>query len=165
MSLGESTCVSQRRQTLKRLLIERRYSYEESSSFLRRDCRGGRRPGFSRLLYYSRDLSSAHHDASAGFASNPRRGLFHPGGDFRRRGPGNSTEICEKVVARATRGKGKTRLTSTEGWHQTMTPVTGACPSTWSHLLWCLPLPGKEAVASARLSKEITRREALPPVA
>src|SRR5260370_5097358 len=110
MTFGESTYVSQRRQTPKRLLIERRYSYEESSSFLRRDCRGGRRPGFSRLLHHSRDLSPAHHDASAGFASNARRGLFHPGRHWCRRGPSDPTEISEKVVARATRGEGNTRL-------------------------------------------------------
>src|SRR6266567_3943360 len=109
MSLGESTYVSQRRQTLKRLLIERRYSYEESSSFLRRNCCCGCRPGFSCLLHHSRDLSSAHHDASAGFASNACCGLFHPGHHWCCRSPGDSSEICEKVVARATRGKGNTR--------------------------------------------------------
>src|SRR5256885_12687869 len=111
MSLQENTYVSQRRKTLKRLLIERRYLYEESSSFLRRDPRCGCRPGFSHLLHHSRDLSPAHHDTSAGFASNACCGLFHPGGDFRRRGPGDPTEISEKVVARATRGGKNTHLT------------------------------------------------------
>src|SRR5438270_13906837 len=111
MSLGESTYVSQRWQTPKRLLIERRYSYEESSSFLRRDCRGGCRPGFSCLLHHSRDLSSAHHDASAGFASNACCGLFHPGHHWCCRGPGNPSEISEQVVGRATGEEGNTRLT------------------------------------------------------
>src|SRR6266700_6468725 len=45
-------------------------THEESSSFLRLDPRCGCRPGFSCLLHHSRDLSPAHHDASAGFASN-----------------------------------------------------------------------------------------------
>src|SRR2546421_3355404 len=108
MSLRESTYVSQRRQTLKRLLIERRYSYEESSSFLRRDPRCGCRPGFSCLLHHSRDLSPAHHDASAGFASNACCGLFHPSHHWCCRGPGEPSEISEQVVARATREEGNT---------------------------------------------------------
>src|SRR5947209_1899431 len=110
-SLGENTYVSQRRQTQKRLLIERRYSYEESSSILRRDRRCGCRPGFSYLLHHSRDLSPAHHDASAGFASNACCGLFHAGHHWCCRGPGDPPEISEKVVGRATREEGNTRPT------------------------------------------------------
>src|SRR5260370_42258827 len=111
MTLGKSTYVSQRRQTLKRLLIERRYSSEESSSLLPRDRRCGGRPGFSYLLHHSRDLSPAHHDASASFASNACCGLFHPSHHWCCRGPGDSSEISEKVVARATREEGDTRPT------------------------------------------------------
>ena len=55
---------------------------------------------FSWLLYYSGDLSPAHHDASTGFASNACCGLFPPGHHCCCRGPGEPSEINEQVVAR-----------------------------------------------------------------
>src|SRR5207244_6368310 len=111
MALQESTYVSQRRKTLKRLLIERRYLYEESSSFLRLDLRCGCRPGFSCLLHHSRDLSPAHHDASDGFASNACCGLFPPGHHWCCCGPREPSEINEQVVACATRGISRSGVT------------------------------------------------------
>jgi len=53
--------------------------YEQTNPLLWRDCRGSPRPGGSRLLSDSRDLSPTYLDAPAGFASNACGGLFPPG--------------------------------------------------------------------------------------
>src|SRR5258708_6654906 len=102
-ALSDAICVTEEAYVRAYAQKERRNPYEESSSFLRRDRRCGCRPGFSYLLHHSRDLSPAHHDASAGFASNACCGLFHPSHHLCCRGPGDPSEISEKVVARATR--------------------------------------------------------------